>query len=147
MTRPFLQHGDVEALVIDILLNHTPELEPYDVVNISTDLRGYQAAMRWVKVTLEGGWTIIENIIRKPRVDMEVRAERRDVALDISNICIASLFRAVPHTAHGAVLSDIRTELEPVNVPDKEEEASYRYYMAFRLTCLIDFDSAPGAQS
>ncbi len=139
-------HGDAEALIVDVLENLTPELQLYSPT-ISTDLRNYQAGMRWVMVTAEGGNHAQWNVINKPRIDVEVRAERRDVAHQIAQICFGSIYRSVPYSAYGATLSQVKTELGLVNVPDKEEEESYRYLFSLRIVCTIHPDSAPGAQS
>lgn len=149
MTNPMIIHGDVEALIIDILRNFTPELDEWNLTNISTDLRGYNSdsEMRWIMLTAEGGATSQWNVISKPRIDFEVRAELRSVAHDIAQIVFGSIFRAVPHTAAGATMTSVKTELGLVNVPDKEEEASYRYIFSLRLSCTADPNSAPGAQS
>lgn len=144
--QPMVIHGDTEGLIVDILNNHTPELIPYGVT-ISTDLRGYDTGVRWVMVTLEGGFNSIWNVINRPRIDFQVRAELRSVAHDIGQICMASIYRAVPYSAYGATLSSVMTELGLTNVPDKEEEASYRYIFSIRATCTVDPDSAPGAES
>lgn len=144
---PMIIHGDIEALLIDVLLNHTPELAPYALTRISTDLRGYSEGNRWVMITAEGGAHAQWNVISKPRIDFEVRAERRDVAQDISQICMGSVFRAVPSSAFGATLSEVKSELGLTNVPDKDEESSYRYIFSFRATCLVHPASAPGAPS
>lgn len=144
MSTPIVLHGDAEALIRDIVANHTPELELFDAT-VSTDLRGYNSGDRWVMITAEGGSYALFNVINKPRIDFEVRAERRDVAHNMAQICHATIFRAVPHRSHGAVLSDAKTELGLVNVPDKEEETSYRYLFALRIVCTADPDSAPGA--
>lgn len=143
---PMIIHGDAEALIVDILTFHTPELDDFNP-KISTDLRGYTEGVRWVMVTAEGGSKALWNVINKPRIDIEVRAERRDVAHDIAQICHGSIFRAVPHSAYGATLSEAKEELGLVNVPDKEEESGYRYLFSLRIVCNIDPDSAPGAQS
>lgn len=137
MSHPMIIHGDIEALIRDIYVSATPELDPYEPY-VSTDLRGYDEGMRWVMVTAEGGFTTPYNILNKPRVDVEVRAENRSTAHDIAQICHSTLFRAVPYRAYGAVLSDVRTELGLVSVPDKEEIASYRYIFAIRAVCLVD---------
>jgi hypothetical protein len=140
---PMVIHGDVEALIVDILNNHTPELAPFQVERISTDLRGYKAPDRWVMVTVEGGFHDIWNVISKPRIDVEVRAELRTTAHDIAQICLGSLFRAVPYSSNGATLSRLTTEMGLINVPDKEEAASYRYIFSLRATCTVHPDSAP----
>lgn len=147
MSHPMIIHGDVMALMRDIIVNHTPELDLYDPFHVSSDLRGYNEGLRWIMITLEGGFTTPYNILNKPRIDIEVRADSRSTAHDMAQICHSTLFRAVPHRAYGATLSDVRTELGLVNVPDKEEVASYRYLFAIRAVCLVDPDSAPGAQS
>lgn len=142
MPDPFVLHGDIEALIVEILNNHTPELSTY-APTISTDLRGYLTGDRWVVVTAEGGSHDLWNVISKPRIDFEVRGEVRSVAHDISQIVLASVFRAVPHTAFGETMSEVKTELGLTNVPDKEEAESYRYIFSLRLTCLVD----PGSES
>lgn len=135
-------HGDVEALIVDILQNHTPELAPF-APTISTDLRGYSEGVRWVKVTVEGGFHGIWNVISKPRIDVEVRAELRSTAHDIAQICLGSIYRSVPSSGYGATLSRVSTELGLVNVPDKQENVSYRYLFSLRATCTVHPDSSP----
>jgi hypothetical protein len=146
MPGEMLIHGDAEALIVEVLRDATPELTSY-APRVSTDLRGYSSGNRWIMVTVEGGAHVIYNIISKPRIDIEVRAERRDVAHDMAQICLGSLFRAIPYSAYGATLTEVLTELGLVNVPDKEEEESYRFIFSLRGTCTIDPASAPGAES
>lgn len=130
-----LIHGDVEALIVQVLRN-TPELNVFSPT-ISTDLRGYSAGNRYVMVTAEGGSYAQWNTINKPRVDLEFRADRRDVAHDIGQICLAAVFAAVPYSAFGATMTEVKLELGLVNVPDKEEAESYRYLASVRVVCTI----------
>src|SRR5690606_41131534 len=60
---------------------------------------------------------------------------------DIAQICLGSLFRAVPYSSNGATLSRLTTEMGLINVPDKEEAASYRYIFSLRATCTVHPDS------
>lgn len=145
MPQPFVVHGDVEALIVEVLKN-APELSPYEPT-ISTDLRDYNESDRWVMVTVEGGAKEIWNVVNKPRIDFEVRAERRSVAHDMAQICEGAVFRAIPYSAFGATLCMVREELGLVNVPDKEEVESYRYIFSLRASCTAHPDSAPGAES
>lgn len=131
-------HGDVEALLVDIIQNSTPELASFGPPRVSTDLRDYQEGERWVAISVEGGLHDAWNLIWNPRLDVEIRAETRSLAHDISQIVFASLFRAVPHSAWGETLSEVKTELGLTKVSDKEEVASYRYVFSLRLTCLVD---------
>lgn len=134
---PYILHGDAEAAMVDILMNHTPELAAYagDTPFISTDLIGFTELSRWVMVTMEGGsaqWPIAT----EPRIDFEFYAERRSVALDIGQICVASIFRASGnYTGNGLFLEDVQTEMGLTRVPDKETSTP-RYLYSLRLTIL-----------
>ena len=130
----YIEHGDAEAAIIDILKNHTSEL---DFVTghptVQADMVGYTVGARWVMVTQEGsleGWPSIDH----PRIDVEVYAERRSVARDIAAICLASVKRAMgAYTGNGLFLSDVKLEQGLTRVPDKYQEAP-RYVFAVRLT-------------
>jgi hypothetical protein len=128
----FIVGGDAEAAVVDILLNRTPELTPFSPT-ISTNLTGYVFGDRWVMVTQEGGFRVWPNIDR-PRIDIQVFAERRSVARDIASLCLASIIRASGfYHGHGLTLTDAIVELGLTRVPDRRQEAD-RYIFALRLT-------------
>lgn len=131
---PYINFGDAEAAVVDILINDTPELtNVVPVANISTNLVGYIDGDRWiyvVQLTANERWPKIN----RPRIDVQVRAERRSVALDISNICLASIKRAMgTYSGFGLTITDVRTEQGLSRVPDPMIESS-RYVFALRLT-------------
>lgn len=137
-------YGDAEALVVDILTNYTPEL---DLVNgrptVSTNLVGYSTVYsagmsprpdRWICIDQQGGLEGWPNIY-KPRIDIEVRAERRSVALDISHICYNSVRRQMgKYRGFGFNLSHVKLESLPIKIPDLLEETS-RYVTSLRLWC------------
>lgn len=141
MADPFNLHGDVEALVIDILKNLTPELSTAGIEKISSDLKGYTSGMRWVMVSQEGSSKAQWNVINKPRIDVEVRAERRTVAKDIAEILEASLFRSVGVSGFGVTISRVVEETGITRIPDKEEDGTTRYLFAVRLTCMLHPES------
>ncbi len=129
-----INFGDSEAAIVDILLNDTPEISnlvPFD--NISTNLIGYVDGDRWIYVVQLGAserWPRIN----KPRIDVQVRAERRSVALDITNFCLASIKRAMGnYSGFGVNLTDVRVEQGITRVSDPLIESS-RYTFAVRLT-------------
>jgi hypothetical protein len=134
-------HGDAEALIVSVLHDQTPELAPYSA-RVATDLRGYTAGSRWMMITIEGASMAQWNVLHKPRLDVEVRAERRDVAQKMAQIALASIFRAVGYQYAGAFLSEVKLETGLLNVPDKDEEESYRYIFAIRLTCTVAQDES-----
>lgn len=132
----FILQGDAEGAVIDILKNDTPELPhypPHPTLHISTNLVGYRSEDRWIMVSQEGAidkWPKIN----RPRIDLQVYAERRSVAKDIIEICIASLKRAMgDYVGFGLVLCDVKLEQGATRVPDRLEETN-RYVAAVRLT-------------
>ena len=132
----FIIQGDAEAAVIDILRTLTPELPtspPHPTLYISTNLLGYVPDQRRVVVSQEGGSETWPKIFR-PRIDIEVFAERRSVAQDIIEICLASLKRSMgSYSGFGLFISDCKIEMGPTRVPDPLQDAS-RYVSAVRLT-------------
>lgn len=138
MAWEYIVHGDVEAAVVDILQNDTPELPhfpPNPPLNISTNLIDYDPEERWIVVIQQGSlrrWPKID----RPRVDVEVLAERRSVAHDISSIALASIERAKGnYTGFGLILTDVTLEQGITNIPDKLQETS-RYVFSVRLTAV-----------
>lgn len=145
MTGPwdFVEGGDVEAAVVDILLNLTPELS-YANATISTNLLDYSVGDRWVMVTQEGSIDAFLHIDR-PRIDFEVYAERRSVAFDMAKICLASVkYQAGRYRGNGVFISDCRVEQGLTRVPDKLQE-SVRYIFSLRLTCVPKEDLPPAS--
>lgn len=140
----FIEHGDVEAAVVDILLNYTPELSVYPDLMISTNLVGYSFGSRFICVSQEGSIESFPTIDR-PRIDIEVFAERRSVARDISSIVLASLkYNMGRYRGNGLFLSDARVEQGLTRVPDKREECE-RYVFALRLTTRPDGTLIPSS--
>lgn len=130
----FIQGGDTEAAVVDILVNLTPELD-YASPTVSTNLVGYVLGDRWIEVTQQGSMETFLHIDR-PRIDVEVYAERRSVALDMAKICLASVkFQAGRYRDNGLFLSDCIVEQGITRIPDKLQE-SVRYVFSVRLTCV-----------
>lgn len=132
----FIIQGDAEAAVIDILRTLTPELPtspPHPTLHISTNLLGYVPEQRRIVVSQEGGSEKWPKIFR-PRIDIEAFAERRSVAKDIIEICLASLKRSMgSYSGFGLFISDCKIEMGPTRVPDPLQDAS-RYIAAVRLT-------------
>lgn len=141
-TYEYITFGDTEAAIVDILTNHTPELDLADGrPRVSTNFIGYEYGMRWITVSQEGGFVRWPNINR-PRIDIQVLAERRSVAHDIADICLASIRRWMGrYRGYGLVLTDAIVELGLTRVPDRRQEAD-RYIFALRLTTRPD-DSIP----
>lgn len=132
----FIIHGDAEAAVVDIFTNDTPELPhfpPNPPLHISVNMLGYEAEQRRIVVIQEGATERWPKISR-PRIDVEVYAERRSVAKDIAEICLASVKRAMgDYSGFGLFISDVRLEQGITRIPDKLQESS-RYLFSVRLT-------------
>ncbi len=130
----YIEHGDAEAAVVDILLNFTPELNFFSGrPDVSTNMLGYVLGDRRIVISQEGSferWPAID----RPRIDFEVYAERRSVARDIAAICIASVkYQMGRYRGNGLFLSAVKVEQGLTRVPDKYQE-SVRYVFALRLT-------------
>jgi hypothetical protein len=141
MTRqfPFVLFGDPEAAVIDILQNHTPELTPYGINRISTDLVGYSADQIWVLVEMEGGsYKYFHQ--KRCRIDITVyvpiQPDSRSTALAISNVIQASLFATQSsYIGHGINLQAVQVETDIFRGNDKDEDP-VRYIQSLRLEIL-----------
>lgn len=145
----FILHGDAEAAVVDILKNDTPELPhfpPNPPLFITTTLVGYDSGQRRIVVTQEGAMEIWPKI-SKPRIDVEVFAERRSITKDIAEICLASLKRSMgDYRGFGLFLSDVNVEQGITRIPDKLQEES-RYLFSVRLTVVPSLPSLQVAAS
>ena len=132
----YIVHGDAEAAVVDILLNDTPELPhfpPNPPLHITTNMISYDPLERWIVVTQEGSLRTWPKIDR-PRIDVEVLAERRSVTHDIASIALASIERAMgAYQGFGLTITDVKLEQGITRVPDKLQETS-RYIFSVRLT-------------
>lgn len=132
----YILHGDAEAAVIDILKNDTPQLPhfpPNPPLHIKANLVGYALGERWIVVTQEGALEVWPKI-QRPRVDVEVYAERRTVAKNIAEVCLASLkYHMGDYTGFGLTLTDVKLEQGVTRIPDKLGESS-RYIFSVRLT-------------
>lgn len=130
----FIVHGDATAAIIDILKNHTDELTfSTGHPTVSGNMVGYTPEDRWIFVSQEGSletWPVID----RPRIDIEVLAERRSVAFDMASICLASVkYQMGRYRGNGLFISDVSVEQGLTNVPDRYQETA-RYIFAIRLT-------------
>ncbi len=131
----FIEHGDAEAAVVDILLNYTDELAfSTGRPTISTNLIGYEFVDRWIMVSQEGSLDDARGIIDRPRIDIQVFAEKRTSARDIADICRASvMYQAGRYRGNGLFLASADLELGLTRVPDRRQGV-VRYIFGLRLT-------------
>lgn len=131
----YIEHGDAEAAVVDILLNYTPELQfSTGRPTISTNLIGYTFNERWIMVSQEGSIEDARGIIDRPRIDVMVFAEKRSVAKDIAEICRGSIKQqAGSYTGNGLFLAFVDLEMGLTRVPDRLQGV-VRYIFGLRLT-------------
>lgn len=137
----YIKHGDIEAAMIHILSTAS------EIVNFSggaptvrADYIGYNMGDRWIQVIREGGsktWPVID----RPRVDFQVLADRRSVALELAQVAEAVIFREMGQRfpTYGVFIADAKEETAPFRAPDKET-GSYRYIFAIRFTCTPTFN-------
>lgn len=134
----YIIHGDAEAAVIDLLKNDSPELPhlpPHPPLTISGSMNGFDTGKRWIFVTQEGSFRRLPKIDR-PRIDVQVYAERNSIAKNIADRALASILRARGHyKGFGLRIVDVRLEQGLTEVPDKFQETEIsRYIFAVRLT-------------
>ncbi len=131
----FIQHGDAEAAVVDILLNYTPELAfSTGRPTISTNLIGYEYDDRRIMVSQEGAFESARNILNHPRIDVECWAEKRSVAHDMADICLASIqYQGGRYRGNGLYLAQADLEMGITKAPDRRQGV-VRYIFALRLT-------------
>lgn len=138
MTEPwqYVRQGDAEAAVIDILKNDTPELPHYPpnpTLFIKANLIGFEPQQRWIVVSQEGAAMTWPHISR-PRIDVEVFAERRTIAREIAEIAQAGIFRQMgSYYGFGLFICDVKLEQGLTNIPDKYQNVA-RFAFAVRLT-------------
>lgn len=130
----YVNFGDIEAAVVDYYINDCPLLIAHiPVTNISTNMVGYVDGDRWIQITQQGSVEVWPTVDR-PRIDVEVYAERRSVALDLANIALGYL-KMMPgnYTGFGLTVTDCKREQGITRIPDPYIESS-RYIFARRLT-------------
>lgn len=142
---PYIQHGDGEAAVVDILTNYTPELTAYCTTNsvtlpvVATNLIGYQKGTLWVLVELEGGsYKFLHQ--KRSRIDITVYGpdgkDARGIAYDVSAIIQASLFAwQTGYKGHGVNYQTVQIETDIFRGNDKEDDP-VRYIQSLRLLLL-----------
>lgn len=97
--------GDAEAAACDILRND-PRVQAFDGVSVATDLVGYTAPARRIKVTRKGGLPVLWLRMDNASVEFEVLAETKAVALDLSMAARAAVFSARSYSGNGLTLFD-----------------------------------------
>ena len=137
----YIKHGDTEAAVINILRNDTHIINfPDGAPTVSADYVGYTMGDRWIMVSREGGsktWPSID----RPRIDFQVLAERRAVALELAQVAEAVVFQQVGQAfpTYGVFIASVVEETAPFRAPDRET-GSTRYVFALRFTCKPTFN-------
>ena len=139
---PLVVQGDVEAAIIDIIRS-APEIQafPGGAPQVRTTLDGFQAPMRWVVVSLEGGsfkWPLLV----RARIDVNVFAETRTAAHDLVQLILAVLHREAgqPSAAYGVRITKHRIETGPIRADDRLND-SPRYVFSLR-TQYVPYDGA-----
>lgn len=129
--REAIEWGDIEAAIIDMLLNSNRILEMVPTDNISTDLIGFNMQDRWILISREGGPSKFP--VDYPRIDVNTYAERRSVAYEIMRRTRAVLMSSSGYRGHGLFISATQEEVGPVRSADKEN-ATDRYFCSIRFT-------------
>jgi hypothetical protein len=131
----YIKQGDSVAAIIDILSNAT-EVQAFNCKKISANLVGYDghSGDRWIVVDQHGG-TFRFPFPAHPRIDIECYAEKRSVAMDMINTCIAVVHREQSNynsATTGVRLCAAQIETAPFGSSDKDTD-QIRYITALRL--------------
>jgi hypothetical protein len=99
--------GDVEAAAVAIVHADTTTMT-FTGVTVATDLVGYTAGGRWVRVVRSGGvptrWMNVDN----PTLALACYAEDKATAHDLANAARAALLSARgTYTGHGLTVFDV----------------------------------------
>lgn len=134
---PLVIHGDIEAACVDILRSHTLIVNfAGGAPEVKTDLVGYVEHSRRIVVSAEGS-SQYGNLqkIKMPRVDIDCYGENRETAHDLAQLAEAILLQVrggKAYSGNGLTITDVREEMGPIRVPDKESDVM-RYYFALRF--------------
>lgn len=119
-------HGDAEAAVADILAINPSVIAL--AANVSTDLRGFVASSRWVRVTRTGGAPTLWMALDNPLITIDCFAPVKGVAHDLAIASRAAVFAAKGiYTGHGLSIYDVNDAGGLQWEPDKAQPATSRY--------------------
>lgn len=111
-----------------------PEISDFSggAPTVTTTLDEFVEGSRWIIVSAEGG-SFQSPVIRRSRIDIQVFAETRSVAIDLIEVVLAVLFReqGQPSPNHGLRIHKHRVETGPVRADDKLNDTP-RYVVSLR---------------
>lgn len=132
MENELIVQGDAEAALVKLLTDSTA-VQAFAPLVVATDLVGYTAGDKWIKVILQGGSLVYPNKVDMPRVDFNVYGPDRVVTNDLARTALAVLLKTIgPYTAYGATLTYAKVETGLFRAPDKDSD-SVRYIFSLRL--------------
>jgi len=132
MENDLILHGDVEAALVK-LLTDSSVVQAFTPVTVATDLIGFTAGDKWIRVVLQGGSLTYPNKVDMPRVDFNVYGPDRVVTNDLARTALAVLLKTIgPYVAYGANLCYAKVETGLFRAPDKDSD-SVRYIFSLRL--------------
>jgi hypothetical protein len=124
--------GDAEAAVVAVLCADPGVIA--SAARVSTDLIGYAAPARWVRVTRTGGSPTLWMHVDNPLISLAAYAEDKAAALDLAGTARAAVFAARGrYTGHGLALFDVADDAGLEWKPDDADPTIARYVWALSL--------------
>lgn len=124
--------GDAEAAVVAILRSDA-DVSDMDPTGVATDLIGYDAPDRWLRVVRTGGVPTLWMRIDNPNVRVEAYAESKAAALDLARSAFDAVHKARGYTGHGLLLYDVAEETGLAWEPDDQDPTTPRYTFTLAL--------------
>lgn len=132
MAGEFIAFGDAEAAAVEIL-RASPDVTAY-APGISTDLIGWRAPQRWVRVVRSGGNPLNWLALDGPRLTFDVFAEDKAVAHDMAQAARAAMFARIGnYTGNRLRLANVTDAAGLAWLHDPDEPLVARYVFALNL--------------
>lgn len=136
-------YGDAEAAVVAIL-SADSTVAALGAVGISTDLIGYDAPARWLRVTRTGGtptsWMALDNAL----IRIDAYAGDKGAALDLARTARAAIYAARGHyIGNGLRLFDVSDTEGLTWQPDPDDPTTARYVLAVSVATRPDGNGGP----
>lgn len=125
--------GDAEAAVVAILAD-AAAIGQIGSVTVSTDLVGYSAPARWLRVQRTGGIPTLWMHVDNPILTVEAYAENKATAYGLACAARTAVFAARgTYTGNGLALFDVVDADGLTWKPDEQDPTTARYVFTLSL--------------
>jgi hypothetical protein len=124
--------GDAEAAVVAIL-RADDTVNDYTPDGVATDLIGYTAPDRWLRIVRTGGIPTLWMRVDNPLIEVAAYAEDKGAALDLARAARRAIYAGRGYTGNGLLLYDVNEETGLAWSPDDEVDTTPRYTFTLAL--------------